>query len=147
MPIVVRAPGRVNLIGEHTDYNDGFVMPSAIQFHTTVAIARRADDRLVISSENYEEQVEFSLTELPLAARKHWSDYVVGVATKLKERGVRVPGANLLIRGDVPQGAGLSSSASLEVAVCKAFLELTGKSLEGVAIALLSQQAENEFVG
>ena len=147
MPIVVQAPGRVNLIGEHTDYNDGFVMPSAIQFHTTVAIAGRADDRLVVSSENYGEQIEFSLAELPPVARKHWSDYVVGVAAKLKERGVRVAGANLLIRGDVPQGAGLSSSASLEVAACRAFLELARENMDGAEVALLCQRAENEFVG
>jgi galactokinase len=146
-PIEVQAPGRVNLIGEHTDYNDGFVMPAAIQFHTTVAIAARTDERLVISSENYGEQVEFALAEVPATARKHWSDYVVGVATKLKERGVRLRGANLLIGGDVPQGAGLSSSASLEVAVCRAFLEVTGRTMAGPDIALLCQRAENEFVG
>jgi galactokinase len=146
-PIEVRAPGRVNLIGEHTDYNDGFVMPAAIQFQTKVAIAARADERLVIFSENYREQVEFALTELPATARKHWSDYVVGVAIKLKEQCVRLGGANLLIGGDVPLGAGLSSSASLEVAVCRAFLEVTGESMAGRDIALLCQRAENEFVG
>jgi len=146
-PIEVQAPGRVNLIGEHTDYNDGFVMPAAIQFHTTVAIAARTDARLAIWSENYGEQVEFALAEVPAAARQHWSDYVVGVAAKLKERGLRLPGANLLIAGDLPQGAGLSSSASLEVAVCWAFLEVMNEKMEGVDIALLCQRAENEFVG
>jgi len=146
-PIVVQAPGRVNLIGEHTDYNDGFVMPAAIQFHTTVAGAARADDRLVILSENYGEEVEFSLAELPTRARKHWSDYVAGVAVKLKEHGVRLRGANLLIGGDVPQGAGLSSSASVEVAVCRSFLELAGESMATADLALLCQRAENEFVG
>lgn len=146
-PIVVQAPGRVNLIGEHTDYNDGFVMPSAIQFQTTVGIAARGDDRLIISSENYGAQVEFSMAGLPATAKKHWSDYPVGVATKLRERGVRLPGANLLIRGDVPQGAGLSSSASLEVAVCQGFLELIREKMDGAEIALLCQRAENEFVG
>ena len=146
-PMVVRAPGRVNLIGEHTDYNDGFVMPAAIPFHTTVAIAARADDRLVISSENYGEQAEFAVAELPAVPRKHWSDYVVGVATKLKERGSRLRGANLLITGDVPQGAGLSSSASLEVAVCRALLEIAGEEMAEAEMALLCQRAENEFVG
>jgi len=147
MPIAVQAPGRVNLIGEHTDYNDGFVMPAAIQFHTTVAGAARSDDRLVILSENYGEEVDFSLAELPMTARKHWSDYVAGVAVKLKEHGVPLRGANLLIGGDVPQGAGLSSSASVEVAICGVLLELAGKSMPTADLARLCQRAENEFVG
>jgi galactokinase len=146
-PIVIQAPGRVNLIGDHTDYNDGFVMPAAIPFHTTVAIAARTDERLVIFSENYGEQVEFATAEFPPAARRHWSDYIVGVASKLKEQGIRAGGANLLIRGDVPQGSGLSSSASLEVAVCQALLEVAGQSMTGTEMALLCQRAENEFVG
>jgi galactokinase len=146
-PAVVQAPGRVNLIGEHTDYNDGFVLPAAIQFQTTVAIAARQDDRLVLDSENYGEQVEFGQSELPQKARHHWSDYVVGVAEKLREQGIRLPGANLLISGDVPQGAGLSSSASLEVAVCKAFLEIASARMDELTMARLCQNAENDFVG
>ncbi len=146
-PLLVQAPGRVNLIGEHTDYNDGFVLPAAIQFQTRVAIAPRPDRGLTVSSQNYSEQVEFDLEKLPAAARHHWSDYLVGVARQLAKRGIRLPGANLLIHGDVPEGAGLSSSASLEVAVCRAFLELSGASMDGVDIALLCQRAENEFVG
>jgi len=146
-PIIVQAPGRVNLIGEHTDYNDGLVMPAAIQFHTAVAIADRCDGRVVIASENYGEQVEFAIAEFPRSARHHWSDYVVGVASKLKEAGIQVRGASMLIQGGVPQGAGLSSSASLEVAVCRALLEVTGEHLGGAETALLCQRAENEFVG
>lgn len=146
-PMVVQAPGRVNLIGEHTDYNDGFVMPAAIQFHTTVAIAPRAEKRLAVFSENFTEHVEFALDGLPNAPRHHWSDYVVGVARELQERDVPFYGANLLLHGDVPQGAGLSSSASLEVAVCRAFLEVAGQALPGAEVALLCQRAENEFVG
>jgi galactokinase len=146
-PLMVEAPGRVNLIGEHTDYNDGFVLPVAIQFRTRVAIAARNDGRLVITSENYSEQVEFDLAELPGTARRHWSDYVVGVARKLKEHGIDLPGANLLIYGDVPLGAGLSSSASLEVAVCGAFLAASEAKLDGAEMARLCQRAENEFVG
>lgn len=146
-PCVVQAPGRVNLIGEHTDYNDGFVLPAAIQFQTSVAFAPRTDGKLVLYSENYAEQVEFSLEHLPAKARKHWSDYVVGVAQKLLERGTRLRGANLLISGDVPQGAGLSSSASLEVAVCRALLEINSAPMEGAEMARLCQRAENEFVG
>ncbi|MGB7435754.1 MAG: galactokinase [Candidatus Acidiferrum sp.] len=146
-PLLVQAPGRVNLIGEHTDYNEGFVFPAAIGFQTRIAIGKRPDRKLVVSSENYGERVEFDLDELPNAPRGHWSDYVLGVV-RLTQRVVQgVPGANLLLNGDVPQGAGLSSSASLEVAVCKAFLELSGQKLNGVVIAQLCQQAENQFIG
>ncbi len=143
----VQAPGRVNLIGEHTDYNDGFVLPAAIQFQTTVAIAPRSDQSLTLLSENYAEQVEFSVEKLPAGPRQHWSDYVIGVAHQLEDLGVRLPGANLLIRGDVPQGSGLSSSASLEAAVCQAFLEVAHRTMGMTEIAKLCQRAENHFVG
>jgi galactokinase len=143
----VQAPGRVNLIGEHTDYNDGFVLPAAIHFQTTVGVAARSDQSLVLFSENYAEHMEFSLEELPIAPRHHWTDYVIGVAHKLEEFGVRLPGANLLIHGDVPQGAGLSSSASLEAAVCQALLEVAHRKLGATEIAKLCQSAENDFVG
>ena len=88
--VTADAPGRVNLIGEHTDYNDGFVMPAAIQFHTTVAIAPRPARELRVFSENYGEQVELALDKLPGAARRHWSDYVIGIARALEERGVPI---------------------------------------------------------
>jgi len=146
-PLVTQAPGRVNLIGEHTDYNEGFVFPAAIEFQTQVAIAKRGDRRLVVTSQNYNERADYDLGKLPRSARKHWSDYVVGVAGELERHWGDLPGANVLLQGDVPQGAGLSSSASLEVAVCKAFLELSGTNLDGVAIARLCQKGENEFVG
>jgi len=146
-PQIVQAPGRVNLIGEHTDYNDGFVMPAAIQFHTSVAIAPRKDESLVLHSENYAEDVEFRVAELPPKARHHWSDYVLGVAQQLLKKGIPLRGADLWISGDVPQGAGLSSSASLEVAVCKAFLELASSAMNGTEMARLCQRAENELVG
>jgi galactokinase len=145
--IFVRAPGRVNLIGEHTDYNDGFAMPAAIQFYTSAGIAQRPDRKLIVHSGNYSEQAEFNLDQLPAEPRRHWSDYVVGVAQKLEESGIPLPGANLLIHSDVPQGAGLSSSASLEAAVCQAFLEAAHRKLGGTEIAKLCQRAENEFVG
>jgi galactokinase len=145
--LLVQAPGRINLIGEHTDYNEGFVLPAAIGFQTKVAIGKRNDRGLLVTSENYGERIELNLEKLPERPRGHWSDYVTGVVRGLKVRVGEVPGANLLLNGDVPQGAGLSSSASLEVALCKAFLELTGKTLDGVTIAKLCQQAENEFIG
>jgi len=146
-PIIVQAPGRVNLIGEHTDYNEGFVFPAAIGFQTRIAIATRSDRRVVATSENYQDRVEFNLNDLPGSRRGHWSDYVVGVVRLMDREIGGLPGANLLLRGNVPQGAGLSSSASLEVAVCKAFLEAAGKKLDGVVMARLCQRAENEFVG
>jgi galactokinase len=143
----VQAPGRVNLIGEHTDYNGGFVLPAAIPLRTTVGIAPRPDEWLVLYSENYKEQAQFDLEQLPSAPRRHWSDYVVGVARKLLEKGIRLPGANLWIEGNVPLGAGLSSSASLEVAVCYALLEMTREELAGAEMARLCESAENDFVG
>jgi galactokinase len=146
-PLLVRAPGRVNLIGEHTDYNEGFVLPAAIAFQTIVAIGKRPDRRMVVYSENYAERVEFDLRQLPDKPRGHWSDYVVGVVRLMQQQLGDLPGANLLLNGEVPQGAGLSSSASLEVAVCKAFLELSGRTMDGEAIAQLGQRAENEFIG
>jgi galactokinase len=143
----VQAPGRVNLIGEHTDYNDGFVLPVAIPMRTVVGIAPRSDEQLVLFSGNYEEKVEFNLQQLPQKPRHHWSDYVVGVAQKLSAHGIRLQGANVFIDGNVPQGAGLSSSASLEVASCQALLEISKSELAGAEIARLCQSAENDFVG
>ena len=151
-PRVYQAPGRVNLIGEHTDYNDGFVMPAAIGFCTRVGIAPRADRKLAIFSENYSEQVEFDLDHLPATRAGHWSDYVVGVVTMLVRSGQKLGGANVLVDGDVPQGAGLSSSASIEVAIGYALLDLADApgdrtELDRSKLALLCQRAENEFVG
>lgn len=157
MARIYQAPARVNLIGEHTDYNDGFVMPAAIGFSTEVAIAPRSDRKLVIHSENYSEQIEFDLDHLPTAHAGHWRDYAIGVAIMLVRSGKKLTGANLLIDGDVPQGAGLSSSASLEVAVGYALLDLGDSTpdysatehplIDRTQLALLCQQAENEFVG
>jgi galactokinase len=146
-PRIHQAPGRVNLIGEHTDYNDGFVMPAAVGFFTSVAASARNDRMLVVRSENFQEQIEFSLDSLQPRGNHYWSDYVVGVAKILEMAGHQIPGANLLIYGDVPQGAGLSSSASLEVAVASALLDLSGSRVEPREIAILCQRAENEFVG
>ncbi|MGA7629464.1 MAG: galactokinase [Terriglobales bacterium] len=154
---IYQAPARVNLIGEHTDYNDGFVMPAAIGFSTEVAIAPRSDRKLVIHSENYSERIEFDLDHFPTAHAGHWRDYAIGVAIMLVRSGKKLTGANLLIDGDVPQGAGLSSSASLEVAVGYALLDLGDSTpdysvtehplIDRTQLALLCQQAENEFVG
>jgi len=149
-PRIYQAPGRVNLIGEHTDYNDGFVMPAAIGFYTRVAVAPRPDRKLLIRSENYSEQVEFDLDHLPAAGAGHWSDYAIGVVKMLVRSGKQLGGTNLLVDGNVPQGAGLSSSASLEVAVGYALLAaraIDRTKINRTSLALLCQQAENEFVG
>jgi galactokinase len=146
-PRIYQAPGRVNLIGEHTDYNDGFVMPAAIGLHTRVAGASRTDRKLVVHSENYSERIEFDLDHLPVVRAGHWSDYVVGVVRALKLSGIRLAGASLLVDGDVPQGVGLSSSASIEVAVCFTLAELACEEINRTRLALICQQAENVFVG
>jgi len=142
-----RAPGRVNLIGEHTDYNGGFVLPACIGFSCWVAAGPRTDKKLVIQSENFHERVESRLDgERPQRARK-WSDYPLGIAWELQKSGYPLRGANLYVRGDIPLGAGLSSSAALEVAVACALLENSGREMDRTKIALLCQRAENEFVG
>jgi len=146
-PRIFRAPGRVNLIGEHTDYNDGFVMPAAIEFSTWVAAGLRPDRVLSIYSENFSELREFPLDDSGPQRLNHWSDYVRGVAVALERAGHRLLGTNLLIRGLVPIGSGLSSSAALEIATAFALLAVSRISLDRTAVARLGQRAENEFVG
>jgi galactokinase len=150
------APGRVNLIGEHTDYSDGFVMPAAIDFATVVAISQRTDGRILIHSVNYDERVDKSVSELlddgfaSLRAGRdvHWYDYPAGVLWALREHGVPIEnGFSMTIAGNVPLGAGLSSSASIEVATALAVLGTTSFDLHLTKIALLCQRAENAFVG
>ncbi|HSE19594.1 MAG TPA: galactokinase [Pyrinomonadaceae bacterium] len=142
-----RAPGRVNLIGEHTDYNDGFVMPAALDFSMWVRLSPLEQHRLQIHSENFNEAVEVDLDDQNLAARGHWSDYPIGVAVVMERAGYRLRGAHLLIRGDVPIGSGLSSSAAIEVATAFALAANSGVKIDPRELALLCQRAENEFVG
>src|SRR6267378_644394 len=112
---VYRAPGRVNLIGEHTDYNEGFVLPAAIGFSCWVGIAPRGDRKLIVYSENFTEARETTWDALGAHGSGHWSDYPLGVAWALQEAGYWLRGADIYIAGDVPLGAGLSSSAAIEV--------------------------------
>jgi galactokinase len=144
---VYRAPGRVNLIGEHTDYNDGFVLPAALEFSCWTAVAPRNDRRLVIHSENFDETVEADLDDLKPFPDSTWANYPLAVAWALEQAGNRLSGANMYIAGDVPLGAGLSSSAAIEVSVGFAFSEVSGLPIDRTALALLCQRAENEFVG
>jgi galactokinase len=144
---VYRAPGRVNLIGEHTDYNEGFVLPAAIGFSCWVAIAPREDRKLVIHSDNFAESVEVDLENLPAHGSGAWSDYPVGVVWAHRQAGAHPRGANLYISGDVPLGSGLSSSAAIEVSVGYAMLDMAKQTIDRTKLALLCQRAENEFVG
>lgn len=146
-PQLFRAPGRVNLIGEHTDYNDGFVMPAAIGFYTWVAAAPRNDRKLKVHSEQFSATVEMDLGALAGPPRKHWTDYVRGVAAVLQSAGYDLQGASLLIQGEVPLGAGLSSSAAIEVSAALALTAVSGIEVPRLVLAKLCQRAENEYSG
>ena len=143
---VFRAPGRVNLIGEHTDYNLGFVMPIALDLACTVAIAPRADGMLRIVSINMDETHEVPAADLAgLSPRKHWSDYVLGAAKEVLALGYPISGADVVIESTVPVGAGLSSSAAIEVSSALAFLG--GRAIDKMELVKLARRAENDFVG
>jgi galactokinase len=144
-----QAPGRVNLIGEHTDYNDGFVLPCAIDYQTLVAVTPRDDMTVRVVAVDYSnQQDEFSLdSDIEAHSTQLWSNYVRGVIKHLQLRGHVFKGANLAIVGNVPQGAGLSSSASLEVVIGETFRGLYNLSLTKSEVALNGQEAENQFVG
>lgn len=142
-----RAPGRVNLIGEHTDYNDGFVMPVAIDFSCYSAIRSRSDRTLSVYSQQFQENIEFNLDRLVGPPKKHWTDYVRGVAAVLRDEGYPLKGADLLIDGQVPIGSGLSSSASIEVSSALALTSLGGITVPLGTLARLCQRAENAYTG
>jgi galactokinase len=146
-PRLFRAPGRVNLIGEHTDYNDGFVLPMAIDRETCVAAAARPGRLVRVFSLNVGEHAEFDLDHPGARVRGIWLDYVEGVAHALERRGVRLGGADLAISSDVPVGAGLSSSAALEVSAGLALASLGGVEVDRVELALAGQEAEHTYVG
>jgi galactokinase len=140
-------PARVNLIGEHTDYTGGFVMPMAIDFETIAVVSPREDGRAVFYSANYGEEVVFDDARLQRAPRRHWSDYPAGVLWSLQQEGIFPRGFNMSLAGNIPLGAGLSSSASVEVATAMALLDLAGVKLPLEKVAPLCRRAENEYVG
>ena len=146
-PQIYVAPGRVNLIGEHTDYAEGFVMPAAIDFATLAAISPRTDGRVVIYAQNFDEERSWPVDQLPTQRSGHWSDYPLGVLSILAGEGYSIPAFSLTLWGDVPLGSGLSSSAAVEVATATAVTGLLGVTIPGPQLARLCQRAENEFVG
>lgn len=145
---IFNAPGRVNLIGEHLDYNGGYVLPAALEFGTTLIIRARDDNKVSFSSTNIPDELTISLNEDYGYKKDQWTDYPVGVIVELSKIGVNLSsGYDLLYHGDIPNGAGLSSSASIEVVTAYAFLKMEGKETDTVEIAKLSQRVENLFVG
>ncbi|MGD9657760.1 MAG: galactokinase [Methylocystis sp.] len=146
-PRLFRAPGRINLIGEHIDYNDGFVMPAALDLSIWAAIAPRPDRRLRLRSLIMDDIVEFDLDDSAGRPRGDWSDYIRGVAIFLERAGYRLSGADLVFNGNLPIGAGLSASAAFEVSAGLALITISGAKVDRVELAKICQRAENQFVG
>lgn len=145
---IFNAPGRVNLIGEHIDYNGGYVLPAALEFGTTLAIRERNDGKVTFASTNLPFTAEIALDDLGKTKTGEWVDYPVGVIVELGKKGVTLTsGYDLLFHGEIPNGAGLSSSASIEVVTAFALLSVEGQPADKVEIAVLSQKAENQYVG
>jgi len=144
---ITRAPGRVNLIGEHTDYNDGFVLPAAIDFATWTAAAPRTDRFLHVYAANRDERISIDLDAPGAPIQHHWSDYVLGIAVELERDGYSLRGADVWFAGDVPDGAGLSSSAALEMSVGLALLTNSKIEIDRIRLAKAGQRAEHHFAG
>ena len=145
---LVSAPGRVNLIGEFTDYNDGWVLPCALEFRCHVAWRRREDNTVTVVSREYPEEVdEFQITDKYQASSRPWANYVRAVVAALRAEGYAGQGMDLALSSDVPQGRGLSSSAALEVSLLGAFNEAFGWAIEDTEIARLGQLSENAYIG
>ena len=144
-PMIVRSPGRVNIIGEHTDYNDGFVLPAAIDKSIYAAVSKRHDFKLGLYALNYNETIECNMEDI--RPSKSWSTYIMGVTDQLLKKGCRISGFNIAVDGDVPLGAGLSSSAALECSVVFALNELFSLGLSKMDMILIAQRAEHAFAG
>jgi galactokinase len=144
---VYRAPGRVNLIGEHTDYNDGYVLPTPIGRYIYTAVALRTDNQVHLYACDFDESVSFTLDEITYDPEHLWANYVKGVIKVLQDRDISLNGFNMAIEGHIPIGAGLSSSAALETAVFRALKGLNGFDMDPIDAAYLCKEAENSFVG
>lgn len=144
-PVLYRSPGRINLIGEHTDYNDGFVLPAAIDKAIYVAVGKRTDDEIHLYSQDFEQSFTTTISEVKPV--KGWATYVLGSVDQLIKAGYAVKGFNLVLGGDVPLGAGLSSSAAVECATIFSVSELFGWSIDRMELVKMAQKAEHEFAG
>ena len=144
---IFRAPGRVNIIGEHTDYNDGLVLPTNTALYTWLAIKPRTDRVVSILAKNFEEQRDFNLDAIEPSNKPEWIDYLKGVCTEIEATGITLCGAEIVIHGEIPIGGGMSSSASLELVMATAMLAISDASLPAQEIAKLCQRAEHTFAG
>ena len=144
---IIRAPGRVNLIGEHTDYNDGFVLPIAIDKYTNMLVSKNSDGKIRLYDLKYKEMEEFDLKKIKPTQQKKWSNYQRGIAKVLFDAGYKIGGMDVLIFGEIPEGAGLSSSASIEIATLLSFKELYDLEIKPIEVIEFARKAENDFAG
>jgi len=146
LPLIVRSPGRVNIIGEHTDYNEGFVLPAAIDKAIYIAVEKRGDEEIQLYSQEFGEHHQVTIVELA-RSQKQWANYILGVADQLIKRGYKIGGFNLVVDGNVPIGAGLSSSAALECATAFALNHLFQLGIPRKEMVTIAQKAEHEYAG
>jgi galactokinase len=145
-PLLVRSPGRVNIIGEHTDYNEGFVLPAAIDKAIYIAVSKRTDNIISLYAQDYQQSHKVTTSSIA-PSDKHWPNYILGVVDQIQKRGHKIGGFNLVIDGDVPLGAGLSSSAAVECATAFALNELFGLQMDKMEMVKAGQKAEHTFAG
>lgn len=146
-PIVIKAPGRINLIGEHTDYNNGFVLPAAVDQAIYLAIGKSGSSESTLVSLDMDQTFEFSINDFQPTKEKLWANYLMGVVAEIQKSGREVTGFNIVFSGDVPQGSGMSSSAALECGTCFALNELFDLSIPKVKMVKMSQKAEHNYAG
>jgi galactokinase len=146
-PLIVRSPGRINIIGEHTDYNEGFVLPAAIDKAAYIAVSLRDDDEIHLVAMDLNENFSVNLKDLKPVGDVSWPNYILGSAAQFLKRGVQLPGFNAVLTSDVPMGAGLSSSAAVECATVFALNELLQTDLDRLTMVRMAQKAEHEYAG